>query len=287
MNRPSFSGGFARQQKFYTDPFQTLHVADPDHFHVGHAEEKELAYTYTAPPAEGLGYDVGETWGSEYVVVSDGGPIDMTPNQHDQGLVSPALYTDLADLTDPGGVEKDKLRRTLPQHAKDQGAVAVATRPRYGALQFSHERYDGARIEGFGPEASEVTETALRRGKNADEQNNPPLSMYQGRGFRYGWTEQSWVDRKLVGQGLNPRVYDARVLTPNLAWTDTNAPPPEEGNPYTSPFPSLARGIQILAQRAQLRRTPSTDAVLDLPLEIDDRQPYAAEASPWWLSSHA
>jgi len=270
------SGAFKRQTLF-VDPLQTLHVADPDHLRPGHAEEAELSYTYDAPPAESVGYDVNETWASqEYIVDSSGGPLDSEPWEQNVGLISRVKFTDMGDLTDPGGSEKDLLRETLPQHARNTGGPAVSNKPTDKPLQFSFEQYGGARFEGLGPEASEVSETALRRGLNADEQNNPPDDSYLGRGFRYGWVEQAWVDRKLVGQGLNPRTHDLRVWEVNTAWIDQNTPPPKKGNPYTVPFSWLSRGVQILTQRPQLRRTPNADAIAEVPAEVNEQEPYAA-----------
>src|SRR4029450_4742708 len=142
------SGAFKRQTSF-VDPLQTLHVADPDHLRGGHVEEQQLSYTYDAPPAESLGHDVNETWASlEYVVDSPGGPVDSEPWSQDTGLISRVKYTDLGDITDPGGNDKDLLQETLAQHARDTGGTAVSNKPTDKPLQFSFEQYGGTRFEG-------------------------------------------------------------------------------------------------------------------------------------------
>lgn len=282
-----FSGAWSRTKGkgFFQDPEERLHTSDARHYFPGH--DQEPGYTYAAPPAESLGYDVRETWGTEYVVNTGGDvlspDLEMDYNAKFQGEGGTLNYIGPLDISRPGGQDAGQLSVTLPKHARDLGANRQLNTPRYRELQQAHESYGGTRIEGFGPEASAVSDEALRRGLSADPVNNPPDDSYEGHGYRFGWTEQSWVDRKLVGQGLNMRVNDERMWTLNLADVAVDAPPPPRArqNPYTVPFSSLQRAVKVLMQRPTLRRMPDPDELTETSVETSG-EVYTSHLGSWW-----
>lgn len=145
---------------------------------------------------------------------------------------------------------------------------------REAALQFSTERYEGDAAAGLEGTASTVAPEALRRGLNAEAQNNPPDESYGGEGFRRGQYRQTWVERVFSPPW---RHHGYRVVTPLTAGTHKDAPPPANPGPYNSPFSSLARAIRDVQQRPQLRRVPEpvdedliTDGTETPDVYIDD-----------------
>lgn len=122
------------------------------------------------------------------------------------------------------------------------------------SLQFSDTEYVTDVTEGQPGSVSHIDEVALRRGLNADPQNNPPQSSYLGEGFRRGNYFQ-WVTRRKFSPPW--RRHSFRVVLPQTAYVGGDAPPPDHGNQYTSPFSSMARNIRNINARPQLRRTPS------------------------------
>src|SRR4051812_29345822 len=160
-----FSGAWARSRGkgFFADPTEQLHTADARHFYPGH--DQEPSYSYDAPPAENMGHDIRETWATEYVVVSDGDQLspdlEMGPDAKFYGQGGVVNYIGPLDISRPGGQDSGQLGVTLPQHGTDRGAGQQLNAPRYREMQQAHEHYHGARIEGFGPEASAVSNEAL------------------------------------------------------------------------------------------------------------------------------
>lgn len=281
------TGAWARSKGkgFFADPEEQLHTADARHHFPGH--DQEGSYTHDAPPTEAMGFDVSENWGSDYVVNTGGEflspDLEMDYYAKFDGEGGTVSYVRPEDISRPGGQDSRQLGITLPRHAADYGANRQLNAPRYREMQQAHESYEGARIQGFGPEASAVSDEALRRGLSADPVNNPPSDSYEGHGYRFGWTEQSWVNRKLVGQGMNMRVNDERMWTLNLAATPTDAPaqPRALQNPYTTPFSSLQRAVKILMQRPTMRRMPDPDELTQTDLENSD-EVYTSHLGSWW-----
>jgi hypothetical protein len=108
-------------------------------------------------------------------------------------------------------------------------------------------------VEGQPGASSAVAESALRRGLNAEAENNPPDASYGGEGFRRG-TYRWWN----LSRRFSPpwRIHDQRVVGPWLATVIGDAPTPNEPGPYNSPFSSLARARRTVNARPQMRRIP-------------------------------
>lgn len=217
------SGTFM-QQKRVKDPQQAaLHAAGPAHEAYGQAEQDE-------PPA----------WAAPTYQ-------EVAPGPETVGLewVTTAPGLELPTPTYVGGHEDAKA------HDSPDAAVESDSR-REASTQFSDERYEGDVVGGYPGNASNVATEALRRGLNAEAQNNPPDESYGGEGFRRGTYRWTWVERVFSPPW---RHHDFRVVTPYTASEVGDAPPP--GNParFNSPFSSLARQVRDAAT-PQLRRTP-------------------------------
>lgn len=245
----AFANGWLNRQGFHQEPLGQLPRVSPRH---GQTDTPDpSAYTWEAPAAAETA-ETNEYPGSEWVVNTGGLVLDQTPTDHDDGLAPKSRPARGAGPAGQGGEELRLVEDTMAAHQRDQGATRRTT---YAPppLQFASEEYGGARFDGFGPVP--VSDDARRRGLNGDEVNNPPLESYQGRGYRWGWVEQQWVDRKFF---VGERVHDARVVMSNLATVADDQPPPAKGNPYTSPFRSLAKGVTRTWQTPMQRREPPT-----------------------------
>jgi hypothetical protein len=246
-----YSGSFMRKHAFYNAPYQ-LHTADPAHEAPG-VFEGENAYTYTAPPTA-LPFDGDESWGSAMVVVDYSHPFDATPQDHDYGPDVEVGRTDGIALGIPGGTYDEQQLQTAKDHSENLGATVQQN---YGvpSLQFQGERYQSIRTEGESNAYAEAIPALAgggQRGLNSLSANNPPLEMYDGEGYRRGYTDWWRVDRR-----FNARIiqrHDAHALFDNVAYGPTNQP--AVGTPDSSMFPLLSKSITNIMQRPQLRRSP-------------------------------
>jgi len=166
-------------------------------------------------------------------------------------------YPGMEWVVESGGLVLDTTPTTHDPLRGDYGAARARDHAE-PPLQFADERYLSARFESN--DSPGMSEAALKRGLNGLPENNPE-------GFRRGWVEQFWVDRKF---NEGERIHDARVNLPNTAYMEDNAPPPDEGTPYTVPFGSLQRMIDRTWNSPMLRREPPpfdeslmTDGVTD------------------------
>lgn len=173
------------------------------------------------------------------------------------------LYHDTGMNKDPSGEEwvTDAVGIVLPEapsshvggdHAVEAGGAA-GRNFRDVALQFSNERYETHVAEGQPGSVSTISEVALRRGLNAELQNNEPQSGYGGEIFRRG-EYRMWN----VFRNFKPplRSHELRIVIPPTAAAAGDAPPPSPSGPYNSPFSSLARAIRNINVTPALRRTP-------------------------------
>lgn len=240
-----------RESAFSIQPDEPLHVADPSHA-VASADPNA---TWYAPAdihdqADFL-YDEDAVVG-DYVSDATGLILDTTPDDHQDG----------GDF----GVSTN---------AVDQGATNAASAGRsYGAerqdtfqvppFQDSSTRYLNNRFEGL--DATPVAPVALVRGLNSDAANNPE-------GFRRGWVEQTFVDRRLYE---GERTHDRRLVLPNVAYVETNQE--AYGGTSGSPFDSLARSLRTISQKPQIRREPPT--ISESLLEDGSEQGYAYDSQP-------
>jgi hypothetical protein len=215
------SGAFL-EAKRARDPQQApLHQAEPAH---GEPGQVDYVPTWEAPPYQEVAPGpsvIGGEW------------VARTP-----GVVLPeAPYEDGHDW-DPG------------HQTTDMGSMGRSPGVR---AQHIDESYETDAFDGLGGEVSVIGDTALRRGLNAEAQNNPPDASYGGRGFRPGRYAQWNLWRKMAPPF---RIHDARVGALNVVTAIGDAPTPVPASPYNSPFSSLARVRRTVNARPQIRRIP-------------------------------
>jgi hypothetical protein len=130
-------------------------------------------------------------------------------------------------------------------HERDDGDHGAATAGVFyeEATRFSDERRSAPRFEGGTAVPTSVV--ALQRGRNGLPENNPG-------GFRLGWIEQWWENRKFP---IGERVHDHRIIFPDLPQEDQGAPAVPAGA-YPTSFASLARNITNVMQTPTARREP-------------------------------
>jgi hypothetical protein len=246
-----YTGSFKRRNTFAPAPYP-LHTADPAH-EQGGVFEGENAYTYTAPPTA-LPFDGDESWGSGVVVVDYSRPFDVTPNDTAYGEFAEVQRTDGIDLGIPGGSQDESQEDSYRIHSENLGATVQQD---YGvpSLEFLGERYSSIRTEGLSSAHAEAIPPLAgggQRGLNSLAVNNPPLEMYDGEGYRRGYTDWWRVSRK-----FNARIIQRHDLRP--VFDNTAYGPTEQaaiGTPDSSPFSLLAKSITNTIQKPQLRRSP-------------------------------
>lgn len=206
------------------DPQQaTLHQADPAHFEPGSVEPVNppawAAPPYQeAPPGPSV---LGFEW------------IARAP-----GILFPEAPWEDGHEHAPG------------HQVDDGGMYARAAGVR---AQHSDESYRTDAFDGLTGTVSEVSGEALRRGLNAEAQNNPGDASYGGEGFRRGHYRQWNLWRRMSPPW---RIHDQRVVAPYVVTPIGDAPPPLEAGPQNSPFSSLARVRRTVNARPQMRRIP-------------------------------
>lgn len=210
------------QAKRARDPDQApLHQADPEHFQPGSVDQvptwQAPPYQEVAPSRPALGFE----W------------IARSP-----GLVVPeAPWEDGHDH--------------FPGHQVDDGGLYQRS-PGVRA-QHSDESYETDVFDGLGGDVSRIDDTTLRRGLNAEPQNNPPDESYGGLGFRPGRYAHWNLWRKMAPPW---RIHDQRVGAFAVVTAIGDAPTPAPAGPYNSPFSSLARVRRTVNARPQMRRIP-------------------------------
>lgn len=231
-----------RRTGAYVDLPQALPRLDPAHYTPTPADPTLGAWG--APSVDAVDPDPAPYLYEQvdWVATDVGGLVlDVTPTTHTEGMAQ-VNYTE--GFTLPGGAapgDVAMLAASAAAHGRDYGGDRAST---YGAppLQAHDERYESTRFEGVGP--IELNPQVFTRGLNGLADNNPD-------GFRRGFVEQHWVDRKLY---VGERVHDYRILTPNTPFVDENAPVPADPGPYNSPFSSLARMVDSVNMRPMMRR---------------------------------
>jgi hypothetical protein len=223
-------GSAWREKAFYTDPDERLHTADPSHTE----KSEDPNITWDAPPAVENQPEylyAQDLLNGDWVADNAGMVIDTTPVDHQDG-------GDFA-ATAPGA---ETINANAATSGRSYGADHADT---YAPplVQDYTTQYLSPRFEGFGsPGQNPLTVT---RGINSLPENNPD-------GFRRGWVEQTFVDRKL--QAPAGRVHDRRLLTPNTAYSMSDQPP--VGGTSGNPFTGLARAFSTIAQTPMIRREP-------------------------------
>ncbi len=227
----AFTGGWLNRQ-FSVDPDQRLHTADNAHSQRGHAPDPNPTWELSIDPDQTPEY-LQEYPDMDWLVADTPGIVlDATPSDHNIGSGTRALPDDVSSQT-----------VAYAQSSVDYGADHKHT---FNPPPFQDHttRYLSARFEGVGSYGP--SDEALKRGLNSLPENNPE-------GFRRGWVEQQFVDRKMYDP---ERVHDRRLVQPNVATVGTNQPVPADAGPYNSPFASLARILTSVNQRPMVRREP-------------------------------
>ena len=235
------------------EPIEKLHTADPAHARPDPGDPTAGGWAgapiHATDPAPYIADPDGV---GDWVVQTDGMIMDYTPVDHDNGYAGGNYrdgFTGPYDVN-PGDLEYQ--RASAAAHTDDYGA---SRRLNYDVPPFQahDERYESVRFEGVPAFELPAIVGGGQRGLNGSAVNNPPLEMYGGQGFRRGWVEQSWVDRKMYDP---TRTHDERMVLANTAAYERNAPAVQDAGPYNSPFDSLARIITDVRQRPTMRRQP-------------------------------
>lgn len=247
-------GSAWREKAFYTDPDEMLHVADPSHS----VPSQDPNATWIAPAdihdqADFL-YDDDAVVG-DFVSDATGMVLDTTPDDHfDGGHFS---------VTPEGAATTSS---NAASAGRDFGA-AKDSNFQVPPFQDASTRYLAPRFEGVS--GTSVAPVALVRGLNSDPANNPE-------GFRRGWVEQSFVDRKFYE---GERTHDRRLLTPNTAYVETDQAP--VAGTSGSPFSTLAKSLKTISQKPQMRREPPAMSDSVMVDGSDEAYAYDTQTSDW------
>lgn len=241
------------KNNFMVDPPTPLHQADPSHATPEPGDPTQGAWS--GPPIlheDPAPYLVGES--VPWVVDTDGLVLDLSEwGDHETGYDSENFTESFTQPWD-GGAPADvaQARASAAAHGHNLGAARahVYDTPPFQAYD---ERYLSQRIEGFGPIELPTLAGGGQRGLNSYPVNNPALESYGGKGFRFGFTEQFTVDRKMYDP---ERVHDERLIIPNTATSIDDQPVPGDPGPYNVPFSSLSRIIANVNQKPLMRRQP-------------------------------
>ncbi len=255
-------GSAWREKAFYVERDEPLHVADSSHA----KPQADPNPTWVAPADI---HDQPEFLYDEDAVVGDwvdDGPgliFDTTPYNHQHGGKFEAFESDLE------AQQYNEVVADAPYGAEKQDTYVAPIAQDYST------RYLGNRFQGFAN--SGVSDVVLKRGLNGLPENNPPTDL-EPSGFRRGWVEQSFVDRKFqVGE----RFHDRRLLTPNTAFVEANQGP--VGGTSGNPFSTLSRAMTTIAQKPQLRREPPSMSESVTTDGTDETYSYDSQPSDWVL----
>jgi hypothetical protein len=233
-----FGDAWRQKSGFYLDPLTVVHQADPAHsqpFPDPNPVWQDPGVPETTPEYV---YDGDMLSGDDWVADGLGVVLDTTPEDHNAG--------NEANVTAFG-----------PETTSANAATAGTS---YGA-----EKQDGyappllqdfttqqvmPRFEGLDSPAKQLNPVIFVRGLNSDPANNPE-------GFRRGWVEQTFIDRKLQVPAWNGRDHDRRLLTANTAFSNDQEIPPVKGT-SGQPFGSLDRALKSISQTPMMRRQPET-----------------------------
>lgn len=251
----AYTGNWLRSQQ-QADPRAT-HLAGPDPAH-GQDASDPYPDDHQAPvPADYDGTDFMQT-----VVQTPG----LVLEQDTRGHGSRGAY----------GTYRSQAERQAAQGRGHEGQDLGWARATYVEPPFQDDttRYLEETWTGNGSAAPPPE--AIQRGINSLPQNNPDVEGYDPGGFRRGLRSFRFVDRK---RNINPRVYTAQQLLARDIRVPYNQPAQNTSFPRTSPFASMARVQDTIAQVPALFRSPQslTDSILadqaapadDSPIAVD------------------
>lgn len=162
-----------------------------------------------------------------------------------------------------GGAYRSQLERQSVQARGHEGEDRGWVRSQYAGKQPQQDdttRYLEDRYEGGGTTAPPPE--AIQRGINSLPQNNDTsIEGYGGRGWRAGFQRWRFIDRK---NRIDPRVYTAQQLLARDIRIPAQQPAQNGTWGRTSPFATMARPMDTVAQRPGLFRNPPglTDSVM-------------------------
>ena len=227
----AFSNAWLSRQ-FSVDPDERLHTADEAHSRRGHGQDPNPSWEMTVDPDQTPEYLADYPEMDWLVADTPGFVLDTTPVDHNDGAGVKPYANDVASQSGAYAASSND-RGSDEKHVFNVPPFQDAT-----------TRYVSSRFEGIGTYG--VSDTALKRGLNSLPENNPD-------GFRRGWVEQQFVDRKMYDP---ERIHDRRLNTLNVAAVATDQPVPEDAGNYNSPFSSLARMMRTVNQKPMIRREP-------------------------------
>jgi len=203
------------------------------------------------------GADYGDADFMRVVVDTPGLALDAPGRSHD----GPGI----------GGAFRSQLERQSLQQQGHDGQDRGWARSQYSGRQpFQDDttRYLESTWTGNGSPAPPPE--AIQRGINSLPQNNPEIEGYDAGGFRRGLRGWRFVDRK---NRIDPRVYTPQQLLAREIRVP-GAQPAQNGTwGRTSPFASMARPMDSVAQRPAVFRSPPglTDTIVaDQAPAVDD-----------------
>lgn len=224
-------GNAWREKAFYTDPDELLHTADPAH--AEKSEDPNITWDAPVDVENQPDYLYAEhAITDDWVADNAGMVLDTTPVDHQDGGEF--------DATSPG-VETIAANAVSANRSFGAERAGSYTPP---LVQDYTTKYVSPRFEGIASPGQNPLNVV--RGINSLPENNPD-------GFRRGWVEQTFVDRKLQVVQTD-RVHDRRWLTPNTAYVMPDQPP--VGGTSGNPFTGLARAFSSISQKPMIRREP-------------------------------
>ena len=228
----AYGNAWLRKQ-FSVDPDEKLHTADPEHTKRGHDQDPNPTWEYESKPELETPEFLADYPEIDWLVVNTPGVVlDTTPNDHNDGAGDRPYSNDVQS-------QMGAYAASGSDYGSDEKANFEVPPMQDYTTKYESRRFEGIDVYG-------VSDVALKRGLNALPENNPD-------GFRRGWVEQQFVDRKLYDP---VRIHDRRLNTLNVATVATDQPVPEDAGPYNSPFNALARMIKNVNQKPMIRRDP-------------------------------
>ncbi len=222
----AYSGAWRRTQ-YYQLP-ESVHVVGAEHEQRGQ-----------------LGDPQQEAWTAEQTPLPPGLDAYVDHEADDGQVMTAGLMIDQTDYSEAGHSHRGT-------HDEDLGAARAQNHAEMD-IRGPGETYGYQSVSSFRPENMQPTEEALRRGINSHPQNNPPLEMYGGEGFRIGTWE--FAERGRLRDYLSRVLrsdHGIRPLRPNTVY----APPASADDRAVPLWASLARSILQTEKRPMVRRSP-------------------------------
>lgn len=236
----AYTGNWLKSQR-RVDPRAT-HLAPPDPAH-GQQQDDPYPEFHQAPP----GADYGDADFAHAVVQTPGLPMDAPRDGHDSrggyGLYRNQAERQAAQSRGHAGEDRGWIRQTYREAPFQDDTT-----------RYLQETWTGNGTAGVNP-------VALQRGINGLPENNPAVDGYDPGGYRRGLRSLRFVDRK---NRIAPRTYTAQQLLARNIRVPVNQPAQNGEWGRTSPFATMARPLDTVAQQPGIFRSPPrlTDTIL-------------------------